>query len=79
MSNDDSVTLALWESAEEAILAAAVDEAGVVPCRRFAKAATVAVLRRLAGEIQMAEEDDVLWPDSDDLLILAGELEESDD
>jgi hypothetical protein len=75
------VMIRLWERAEAAISAVAIEEglARWCPARRMAKVATVAVLRELSSEIALAEEDDNdLWPDSDDLLILAGELEDSD-
>jgi hypothetical protein len=78
MSDDNSGILSLWEAAEAAIGAAAGKAASPEQCRRYAKDATVAILRVLSEQVAEAEEDEVLWPDSDDLLILAGTLEDSD-
>lgn len=80
-SPDNHLILELWESAENAMKEAAVDldiPINLIPINRFAKAAAVAVMRRLDAEIALAEEDDMIWPDAGDLLILAGELEASD-
>lgn len=74
---DNHVILELWEAAETAVRAAAGRSPADASLSSLAKAATVAVLRRLDKEIELAEEDDVVWPESGDLLILAGELEES--
>lgn len=69
----------LWERAEAAIVKAAMDAGGGdLPARSMAKAATVAVLKELSDEVEKAEEDDAMWPDSDDLAMLADELEEKD-
>jgi hypothetical protein len=55
-----------------ALLATTVQER-----RAIVQAVTVSVLRTLADEIEAADEDDVLWPDADDLRILAGEIEDA--
>lgn len=70
MSN---ITTRLWERAEAAIEAATDRTA-----RGMAKAATVAVLKELSDEIDQAEADDVVWPDSDDLAMLADALDEEE-
>lgn len=71
----------LWERAEAAIEKVGADElgGGILPARSMAKAAVVAVLKELSDEVEQAEEDDnESWPDSDDLAMLADELEEKD-
>lgn len=61
----------------------AIDEAGFAPTveerRAFATKAVIATLHNLADEIDKADEDDVIWPEGDDLRILAGELEDEED
>jgi hypothetical protein len=77
--DDNNDLLSIWESAEAAIGAAAGKTLTPEQCRQYAKDAAVAILRTLSEQVAEAEEDDNdLWPDSDDLMILAGELEESD-
>jgi hypothetical protein len=66
-------TTRLWERAEATIEAVMATDR---TARGMAKAATVAVLKELSDEIEKAEEDDVMWPDSDDLAGLADELDE---
>lgn len=73
-SAEGGFTIALWEESERAIRANFHDQADIREC---ARAAAVALLRRLAEEMTLSEEDDEMWPDSDDLLLLADELEAS--
>ena len=75
MSHDDND---LQESLVEGVVFAIADKVPEGVRRAVAVAAAVALLRRLAEEVQEADEDDLLWPDSDDLLIIAGKLEDEE-
>lgn len=76
-TEEESFVGHLQDSAAAAIRVAD-PSVSLVASRRYGKAATVAVLRGLSDEVAKAETDDNdLWPDSDDLQLLADELEES--
>lgn len=68
------ITTRLWERAEAAIEKGLSVSSDPNP-RHLAKLATVALLRELSTEVAEAEDDDVEWPDSGDLAILARNLE----
>jgi hypothetical protein len=69
--------ISLWESAQAAIGAEAGNLLAEEQVQRYAKVATVAVMRQLDDEIGLADDDGVVWPDPGDLSILADSLEES--
>lgn len=81
MTSED-VTVRLVEAANRAIWAAfegARNDAGPFPADEWedeARAAVVAVLEVLATETSLAEDDDVEWPDSGDLSILAQKIKD---
>lgn len=69
------ITTRLWERAEAAIEKVILC-GGLIEARGLAHVATVAVLRQLSDELAGAEEDGIDWPDSDDLALIADDLEE---
>lgn len=69
----DDITVRLVRRVEVELRQITSDHMAV---RQMAKAATVAVLRELSDEVEKAEENDNMeWPDSDDLAMLADDLE----
>jgi hypothetical protein len=68
------ITTRLWERAEAAIEKGLRATSEPVP-RHLAKLAAAALLRELSAEAAAAEDDDVEWPDSGDLAIIAADLE----
>lgn len=76
MTEQDDLVVRLVDAAEEAIGNASFPRADLTQARADATAAVIGVLQLLAKEVLAAEEDDNdLWPDSDDLEMIARDVE----